>query len=80
MEGMTGNKSPTEKSSFKSGNANGNEQNKVQERDSSPGDEYYGGYKSSCDGVSDDQKWGQNQNPVRSDALPAKSLRSVGPT
>ncbi len=77
---MNGTKSPTEKSSSKSGNANGTEQNKAQERDSSPGDEYYGSYKSACDGVSEDQKWGGNQNPVRDDALPAKNLRSVGPT
>jgi len=75
---MSNEKAPTERSSFTPGNANAPTQNKKSEADVTRSDEYGGSYKSSCDGVSDDQKWGGNQNPVQNESLPAKNLNSAG--
>jgi len=76
---MQGTKSPTEKSSSSMGMGNKMAQNKATDADVRRADEYGGRYRSSTEGVSEDQMWGHNQNPVQNDALPAKNLRSVGP-
>lgn len=77
---MPGVKQPTERSSFRAGSANSPEQHRKSEADVTRKDEYNSAYKSACEGVSDEQKWGTGQNPVSNGANPFRNMRSVGPT
>lgn len=61
-------------SSFKSGNAN----SPATQKPSQAADEYEGRYKDAADGLSEAQKFGTDQLPVKNDPLPAKGLRSAG--
>lgn len=65
-------------SSFKPGNANSPTTSAPSKADSERRDEYEGRYKDASDGLSEAQKFGTDQLPVRNDPLPAKGLRSVG--
>lgn len=67
-----------EQSSFKTGGANAPTQNKKTPQDAERDDEYNGNYKSSCEGVGEDEKWGLNANPVKNEPLPAKGLKNTG--
>lgn len=66
-----------DQSSFKSGSS-GNVQNKPTKQDSERKDEYMGQYKDRSQGLSEAQKFGTDQMPVKNDAPPFKGLKSVG--
>lgn len=55
-----------------------NVQRKAEEKDKAPKDEYYGGYKSAREGVSEAERWATNQNPVRETKTPWKNLKQTG--
>ena len=65
-------------SSFKSGNANSPATQKPSKEDSERKDEYGGKYKCNDDGLSEAQKFGTDQLPVKNDPLPASGLKSIG--
>lgn len=67
-----------ENNSFRPGGATNNVQNKPSSADAGRRDEYKGNYKDRCDGVSEAEKFGTNDNPVKHDPLPAKGLGSAG--
>jgi hypothetical protein len=67
-----------EKSSFGGGDAASPSQNKPTNEDQYRSDEYGGKYKDACDGMSEAQKFGTDQIPVKNDPLPAKNLQKVG--
>lgn len=48
------------------------------EKDQKPVDEYHGKYKNPRDSVSETERWGTNQNPVRETKTPFKNLKKVG--
>lgn len=50
---------------------------KPSEKDTHPVDEYHGAWKDGSQ-ASEEEKYGNSQNPVRNDPLPAKNLKSVG--
>lgn len=54
------------------------EQNKPTKEDSHRKDEYMGQYKQPQDSMSEAEKFGTNENPVKNDQMPAKGLRQVG--
>lgn len=67
-----------EKSSFKQGSANANTQNKPTDADVARADEYNGSYKDPALSISEEEKFGNGDNPVQTEKLPAKNLRSSG--
>jgi len=53
-------------------------QHKPTKEDSERRDEYGGKYKDRAQEASEEEKFGDSQNPVRDTPLPAKSLRTFG--
>ena len=67
-----------EKSSFKPGAAAQSSQSKPSAEDVHRIDEYGGRYQCAGRGLSEQEAFGSDQMPVQNDAMPVRSLRSVG--
>lgn len=65
-----------ESSSFKQGTGTGGTSEKPEA--SNGKDTYKGGYKDPATTLSEAEKWGTNEIPLKNDELPAKNLKSTG--